>query len=266
MKIFSTFDSKLDEKLLEEAIRKHWKAMIIKRHFIFLIQPLLLSVFSLFLFSILLVLLYVNLDISKFLILGILYILWIWYWIFSTFKNLFSYFRHYNFIITKISSDDFKDWKIEKFLKHSIFVVIYQVIVMIFSAFVIIEFWQFKDFTNYMLVFFQILINILFIYILLKILKKLIDFEMDFTLITNEYITFVNQTWLFKRTSKTIDLEKIKTISVNKKWILRSLLNFGEIIIFTEGDDQHGELKIKYIPEPEKVKNKIMEILKNRKE
>jgi uncharacterized membrane protein YdbT with pleckstrin-like domain len=49
-----------------------------------------------------------------------------------------------------------------------------------------------------------------------KILKKIIDYYMDFAIVTPEHIVAYNQKGIFSRESRSIDVDKIKTITVNK--------------------------------------------------
>jgi uncharacterized membrane protein YdbT with pleckstrin-like domain len=70
-----------------------------------------------------------------------------------------------------------------------------------------------------------------------KLLKRFIDYKMDFAIITPKEIVSYNQTGIFSRSSRSLDVDKIKTISVDKKGLLRSIFNFGSIIFLSEGDD-----------------------------
>ncbi len=95
-----------------------------------------------------------------------------------------------------------------------------------------------------------------------KIFKKFIDYKMDFAVITPEEIISYNQTGIFSRSSRSLDVDKIKTISVDKKWLLRSIFNFGSIIFLSEWDDTwHWDIELKFVASPEKLEEKITRII-----
>jgi len=64
--------------------------------------------------------------------------------------------------------------------------------------------------------------------------KVYIDYVLDFTLITPEEAISYNQTGILNRRVKTMQTEKIKTVSVQKSGLLFSLFDNGDIIIFAE--------------------------------
>ena len=101
----------------------------------------------------------------------------------------------------------------------------------------------------------------------LKLLKKYIDFYMDFIVVTPKTLISYNQEWFFSRMWRTIDVEKIKSISVSKDGFWRSLFNYWSIIILTEWDEKWaGEINFSFIDDPDNVKFKVMEIIESEKE
>jgi hypothetical protein len=48
---------------------------------------------------------------------------------------------------------------------------------------------------------------------------------MDFALVTPKSLIMFNQTGIFKRDMATVDVDKIKTISVRKRYFLYSVFN-----------------------------------------
>ena len=206
--------------------------------------------------------LYISLDTLDFSLIIWLNLLWIWLWLVLTFYQLFKYLSHYNFLKQKITEEDLKEWLLEKYLKFSFILYFYQIILMVITSILMVQNnpWNISDI---LLNIWQVFISFLFLYLIYKILYTLINFEMDFVLITLENISFYNQSWLFKRGSKTIWVEKIKSIQANKKWIIRSIFDFWEIIILTEWDEAwKWEIKLKFIPKPDKIKNKILHLMK----
>lgn len=108
---------------------------------------------------------------------------------------------------------------------------------------------------------------IIFFPIWLGIFKKYIDYILDFVVVTPDKLIYYNQEGIFSRKWRTIDAEKIKTITVNKSGIIRSIFNFWNIIILTEWDEQwEWEINFKFVDDPDNVKFRISEIIdgKNR--
>jgi hypothetical protein len=54
------------------------------------------------------------------------------------------------------------------------------------------------------------------LFTLVRILKKFIDFEMDFMIVTKDEIESFNQTGIFKREIISLDIRKIRSISTQK--------------------------------------------------
>jgi len=109
-----------------------------------------------------------------------------------------------------------------------------------------------------------ILMFMWFIPLAIKLIKKYIDYVMDFLIVTPITLVYYNQEWIFTRRWRTVDVEKIKTISFNKDGILRSMFNFWNIIILTEWDEKWtGEINYSFIDDPDTIRDKIYEIIKN---
>jgi len=258
MKIFSSFDTKLDEKILKEALTQEWQAFMIKRHKLYLLY-MFIWVFLAVIDSILIgIVLYFMLPLWLLIIIILLYILWMGIWIILSIVQLKEYLKKYEFIRTTISEEELKDWLLEKFLKFSIWLFFYQILLSIWTTIIWFLYNQIPGLNGILLNLWQLLLSLLFIYFVYKSLYVIVNFEMDFSVITPTKITSYNQTGLFKRESKTVWVDKIKTIQSNKKGIIRSLFDFGEIIILTEWDEKNNwEIKLKFIAQPDVIKNKI---------
>jgi len=268
MKILSSFDTKRDEKIFKETLNQFWDAhpFMIKRHWLYLYRMLFYWFLVIWILGILFYILNYLLSPTSLIIIIILNLIWIWIWLVVTFYQLLQYLSKYKEITTTISEKDLKDGLLEKYLKFSLFLFIYQIFVSILTVYLSINSTINNTssilVSNIMLNILQIIISFLFIYLIWKTIYSLINFEMDFVIITPKYIDTYNQTWLFKKETKSIGVEKIKSIQTNKKWILRSLFNFWEIIILTEWDEAwKWEIKLKYIAAPDKIKQKIITLM-----
>ena len=92
-------------------------------------------------------------------------------------------------------------------------------------------------------------------------ISRYIDYKMDFLVITPRDATLYIQLGLFKKTVRTVDLDKVKTVSIKKHGPLRSIFNYGSILFLSEGDEETGEIHLTYVSRPEKVKAQISQIV-----
>lgn len=95
-----------------------------------------------------------------------------------------------------------------------------------------------------------------------RVIKYYIDYKMDYCIITPTEVILAEQSGFFKRQLRTLDATKIKSISVYKKSIIKSIFNNGIIVFMSDGDDNNlWEIHIDYIYNPEKHKDIINQIL-----
>lgn len=103
---------------------------------------------------------------------------------------------------------------------------------------------------------------VIFLIFLSLNLKRLLDYLMDFIIVTPEQIIAYNQRGIRKRSNMTIECVKIKSISTSYRSRLFSLFNNGDIKFLSEGDSHSsGEIKAFYVHEPQKTKEKIYNIM-----
>jgi hypothetical protein len=84
---------------------------------------------------------------------------------------------------------------------------------------------------------------------------------MDYCIITPDEIILTEQSWLFKRWIRTLDVAKVKSISVQKNSLLHSLFNNGAIIFMSDGDETLGEIILEYVYNPEWQKSILHNII-----
>lgn len=117
---------------------------------------------------------------------------------------------------------------------------------------------------------FTIFMILLYVFIIAvcNVVKYYIDYRMDFSLVTPEYLTRYNQSWLFKRDIRSSYVRNIKTISIVKNDPLYNIFNNGNLIFLSEGDrgltSEKGdwEIVLHYIQNPEWKKKDITRIMK----
>ncbi len=99
--------------------------------------------------------------------------------------------------------------------------------------------------------------------IVFKIIKKYIDYILDFVVVTPNSLIYYNQEWILFRKWRTIDTDKIKTITVSKNGLIRSMFNFWNIVVLSEWDEQwEWEINFIFVDDPDKLKTKIFKIIK----
>ncbi len=108
----------------------------------------------------------------------------------------------------------------------------------------------------------RLIIIITWLILIYLVIKKLIDYYMDYTIVTPLNITQYDQTWILQRTTRSLDIFKIKTISIDKRWLLRSIFNYWSIVFFTEWDSsQQWDITLNYISNPNLLRDSIQNII-----
>ncbi len=106
------------------------------------------------------------------------------------------------------------------------------------------------------------LVSLGFFIILWPLLRRYIEYKMDFAIATPKMLITYKQRWILRRTIRTINTDNLKTVSVEKKWFRYSISNTGDLIFLSEwADVRHGEIVLYYIHKPEKCRYRIAHIL-----
>lgn len=91
---------------------------------------------------------------------------------------------------------------------------------------------------------------------------KLIDYYMDFTIITPKKVMSFDQTGILQKTTRTLDTEKIKSMRVDKRGLLWSIFNYWSIVFLSEGDAESlWEIRLNYMSDPNRLREKIEVII-----
>jgi uncharacterized membrane protein YdbT with pleckstrin-like domain len=94
-----------------------------------------------------------------------------------------------------------------------------------------------------------------------SIMRRYIDYIMDYCIVTPEEVIFVEQTGIFNRQIRTLDVTKIKSISVHKKNFIHSLFNNWAIIFMSDWDEAEWEITLENIYDPEWEKAILQSII-----
>lgn len=132
----------------------------------------------------------------------------------------------------------------------------------VYVLLVVLILWSvYIDWSRYLIIFWRIFVWILSVVAKFYIVDKLIDYFLDFVIITPNNVTSYDQEGIFYRKTKSMDLSKIKSINVKQKWFSMSVFNYGNIVFFSEWDEQMWDIMINYVYNPRKLRDKIAEII-----
>ena len=96
---------------------------------------------------------------------------------------------------------------------------------------------------------------------LLFIIGKYIDYKMDFVIVNPEALIEYNQTGIFTKKVTTINEKSVKSVTVEKKGFLYSISNNGDLVFFSEWDELHGDITLRYVKNPEEKRTQIEKIM-----
>jgi hypothetical protein len=91
--------------------------------------------------------------------------------------------------------------------------------------------------------------------------ENYIDYTMNYAIFTPNEAVLVEQKGIFNRNIKSLDIQKIKSITIKKKNLFFSIFNDGIITILSEGNQHWWNITFKYIHNPEAAKEKIRNII-----
>ena len=275
MRILKSFDTKTDSEELIAAVEKYWEGnvVLVKKHWIKLIVPLLLVFLSIFLLNLMLYVIYIHIyDESKILfrILAIFYvyttITWSIYTIFWIMANILWQIRSEKKYIDSTRRAALKQKAFERFMKRTLLTFIVHILVFIFNAtvpFIIIEtsgVWSIAA------AIWALVIDFLFLLILNRVMYWLIEYEMNFGICTSDSFTTYTQKWFFKTDSMNISTSAIKVIQSTKEWLSSAFFQYGKVYIYTDWDLNNNagkNLELSFIPDPKRLIKRLYEMIDN---
>lgn len=128
--------------------------------------------------------------------------------------------------------------------------------------------WAYSTGISWLQTTWWIIVIVSWLFFLTKVIIKLIDYNMDFMIVTPYQITSYDQWFIFDRSVDALDISKIKSINIDKKWLWCSIFNYGSIVFFSEWDvaessdnNRLWSIRMNYIDHPRQVKRKITTII-----
>lgn len=277
MKILWSFNTKLDEHELYDAIQKNgeWNAIMMKKHRVFLIRPMVWMLFAFIAFGLLIWFAYKQFYNSQYVrIFWSLTIAYSWVTFVRCIHSLkmIMYDIKYqssskDWYIDSMDKKDFNEWRYESFLKHSFISMWLQVVLMIANC--IVSFVAETDATSSIILnIVWVTVNIWFLFLLYKVLDRIIDYEMDFNIFTVDQFILYRQHWFFRTESLNIATSTIKIVQESKSWFWWSLFNFWKVSIHPEWNlwESTKAIELFYVPYPKKLTKKLNEFIEKSKE
>ena len=278
MKILKSLDTRLDAEELLEAVDKYgeWNVILIKRHRIKLIWPLLLIFISIILLGILLYVIYSHLfDEHKiiFRILTIFYVYttlsWSIFAIYWLMRNIIWQIKSPKKYIDTIRIAKRKQVKFEKFLKHTLLTFCAHLLVFLFNAtipFIVIKStWMW----SIAVTIWGLGLDFIFLLIVNRVMYRIMEYEMNFDICTKDSFTAYSQKWFFETKTINILTPAIRVIQDSKEWLAWALLQYWNIFIHTDWDlniKWWKVLELHYIPDPKHLAKKLNSIIEEGRE
>lgn len=277
MKILWSFNTKLDEHELYDAIQKNgqWNAIMMKKHWVFLLRPMIWMLFAFIAFWLLIRFAYSQFYNSEYMrIFWLLTLAYSWVTFVRCVHSLKmiiydikSQTKTKDWYVDSVDQGDFKEWRYEKFLKHSFISMGLQIILMIVNS--ILSFAvDAGTASSILLNIVWVTVNIWFLFLLYKVLDRIIDYEMDFNIFTVDQFILYRQHWFFRTESTNIATSTIKIVQEWKSWFWWSLFYFWKVSIHPEGNlwwDSKA-IELFYVPYPKKLTKKLNEFIEKSKE
>lgn len=268
MKILKSFDTKIDAEELLEATETYgeWNVILVKRHWVKLVLPLILVFISMMLLDFMLYVIYVHLfDDHKvlFWILAVFYVytsisrsLYAILWIMT---NIIWQVKAKKKYIDSISLAEVKQRSFEKFLKRTFITFAAHVLVFFFNAIVPFMINE-NSWRNIAITIWALILDLIFIIILNRVIYRIIEYEMNFDICTWDWVVAYKQDWFFKTKTMNISKEAIRVIQHSKEWISSALFHYGNINIFTDSEIDNKwrkNLELSCIPDPKRLAKRL---------
>ena len=279
MRILKSFDTKLDLEEFAVALERYWEGNVVlmRKHWIKLLLPFSLVILSIFALLLMLYTIYINtFDENKviFWIIAILYMYTTISWCLFVIISIILRIRYWNkmevpYIDSPTNLVDVKKKWFDKFMRRTFWTFLIHSIVLIWNIVFPFVFIKTTGVWNVSVAVWIFLINLVFLFLLNRVMYLLIEYEMTFNICTIDWFTTYNQKWFFKTDSMKIEASAIKVIKSSKEWILWALFRYWNLYIYTDWDlniKWGKNLELTYVPAPSLLAKKLNSIFEKARE
>lgn len=263
--LFGTFDIFKKETIIEDNIKKFWawNFILLKRHNFFLIKPLLTMFLALLLFGGLIWMIYNHFSnqLTYFFILAWLYFFFTFQWLGVSIWYIIYAIKHSKVVYKEVDSFLEKDNQIFlRFVNQTMLSFTFQIILCLVNVFLsFFVKWEIELIT-WLSIIWELAINVIFLFVIYNIFKRLVDFNMDFTTVSPLKIVSYSQEGIQNFSAKDLATDTIKSVTVVQSGFIQSVFNIGRILIKGIGDETSSKeysISLNHIKFPEKVKEEI---------
>jgi ABC-type multidrug transport system fused ATPase/permease subunit len=127
----------------------------------------------------------------------------------------------------------------------------------------------FKDQASQYMPILVLFISAFILFVLTFLLASFVNYYFDIVIVTNQRLINVDQEGLLARETSELDLRQVEDVTAEVQGLLRSLFNYGLLVIETAGEGTtatldrpglHGYFTVTDIPDPNKVARVIIDL------
>ena len=97
--------------------------------------------------------------------------------------------------------------------------------------------------------------------------KRMLDLELDYTIVTKNQVVFTNQSGMLSST-QAMEADRVKVMQYSYPSRFASILDYGTIHLYSGGDDKHevvSTMNMYYVRSPEETLEAIESVLQKKK-
>lgn len=108
--------------------------------------------------------------------------------------------------------------------------------------------------------------NLIFFYYLIN---TYINYKMDFTIVTRDWISTYKQKWFFKNSVKNLPASNVRSVQSKRVWITWNIFGYWYILLVTDGSVASNEedeskwawvVKLTYVDRPNLMRKRILDL------
>lgn len=268
--MFKSFDISGDTKLLEKLEKDGARfLMIIKKHWIY---SILISWRALFVLTIACINVYllifsetapdtITLSIATLLVLNVIWWVIITVIYIARFRRIQGNKPYIEDIYFAIEKSRHSDEAFVNFFNQTILLLVLLFVITLFALFSSISGIFLADVTHFSFGIINAFLLLIQLGLFYGYLNAMINQEMDFKVVVPGQILFYNQRGVFGD-SQAMNADKIKTINATFPGLFSSFINYGNIVVLTEGDQGgNGQIDMDYVGDPMGTVKEIQRVL-----